>query len=227
MDRDRQVRFWVAPLLFLAFVGWSEWLDGKFPEILGSQDAAAKEVSVAIKLLVTGGTVLFSSGIIIGTTTYVVLRIIGSWLNRNGHHEAVIKTDDSRKLIWARLWGDVDSEKKPDADRSKDFYAVVAFDHGILSRLNPGVHRWVVRRWNGFYMNANCFVALLFAGVVVLFFLHIYPPLGWWLLFLISGVSFFLNAWWSWKDVMGMIAFQAPSKPMPKVRGQRKPPATA
>jgi hypothetical protein len=95
-------------------------------------------------------------------------------------------------------------------------YVAAAFDHGLL---NDGIHKWVARRWNAFYVAANSAVARFISlwvvpirGIYTWSFHRSpgwdYKPMWWWFatnLFLICILI--PIAIWSWKETMGMLEF--------------------
>lgn len=223
MDEERKIRFLVAPLLFVSSLGWGMWLDPLWRQAITSSPflTAEKGIGQAITILAGGGIFVFSLGVLIGTISYVTLRLFSliirwCFYHRNGvnTHEAAV-SDETLRLLWAKLGA------PGEFDRKRDFLAVVAFDHGLLRKSNEGVHRWMVRRWNAFSISATSITALALA-VLVSYFSDIHPSRYWW-----SSIGFFLlvfsfTAVWSWRDTMRMLAFQATLPiPLPEKKSER------
>jgi hypothetical protein len=211
MDEDRRIRFLVAPLLFIASLGWGMWLDPswrgaieKFPV----PDSAEKGIGQAIAIIAGGGIVVFTMGLVIGTVSYVVLRSVSFMTRRlfscqdgvNTHELGV--SNETLRLIWAKIGA------PGEPARSQDFFAAMEFDHGVLKSTNQGVHDWMVRRWNAFSISVTSFTGLVLSWIV----LHIAHVClcKWWIIpAVLMLVLFFFNALFSWRDTMGMLAFQA------------------
>jgi hypothetical protein len=211
MDEDRRIRFLVAPLLFIASLGWGMWLDQSWREAiksLPSPDSAEKGIGQAIAILAGGGIVVFAIGLVIGTVSYVALRFLSLLirhviLRRKGvnTHELGV-SDETLRLIWAKIGA------PGEVARSQDFFAAVEFDHGMLRETNPGVHHWMVRRWNAFSISVTSFTGLVLSLVVGhIACVHLS---AWWIIpAALMLVLFFFNAVFSWWDTMRMLAFQA------------------
>jgi hypothetical protein len=79
MDEIRRLRFQVAPLLFLASIGWGMWMDPVWrPTIaslfVGNSEHPEKSIGQAITILAGGGIIVVTMGLVIGTFSYVILR---------------------------------------------------------------------------------------------------------------------------------------------------------
>jgi hypothetical protein len=157
MDTDRRIRFLIAPLLFLASLGWGAFVND--PHLLKTLDQylPANDINKLISVATAGGVAVFTLGVVIGTISYVVLRGISTLLNKTGGvstHEFSL-SDDALKKLWKRI------ECPKEFTRSLDFYAAMSFDHGTLYRTNRGVHQWMVRRWNGFSIGVTSVTGLI------------------------------------------------------------------
>jgi len=221
MPEDRRIRFLVSPLLLLFSLGWGMWLDCGWHPFLdtffsmrnGKDDALGQGITI----LAGGGVVVFAFGVLIGTTTYVLLRAASICI-RSGQNDGVkthelCVTDTTLTQIWERLGVPPPTERP---DRSH-FFAAMTFDHGILWQSNPGVHLWLARRWNAFSISATCFTAIVYSLLIGLF-ACIHLSLWWVLPCLFALLAFGLTAYWSWRDTMGMLAFQA-RLPIPNNHG--------
>jgi hypothetical protein len=211
MDEDRRIRFLVAPILFIASLGWGMWLDQSWREAIRSlpmPDSAEKGIGQAIAILAGGGIAVFTLGLVIGTVSYVGLRS-GSFMIRRfvlcrdgvNTHEVDL-SDETLRSIWKKI------DAPGEVARSQDFFAAVEFDHGVLKQSNPGVHDWMVRRWNAFSISVTSFTGLILS-LVVGHVAHV-PLSEWWSIPAAAMlVLFFFNAVFSWRDTMRMLAFQA------------------
>lgn len=220
MDEDRRIRFLVPPLLFVASLGWGMWLDPAWKStisallITGNSD---KSIGQAITLLAGGGIIVFTVGFVIGTAGYVILRLSFLLVSRFIWSRSEIIThevgldDKSLRLIWSKI------KASGDFDRSAAFIAAMAFDHGILQEINPGVHRWIVRRWNAFSISVTSFFGLVLSMIVGCC-ASIQFTNAWRIPLVIVLVIFCFSAYFSWRDTMSMLAFQA-TLPIPDQEG--------
>jgi hypothetical protein len=211
MDEIRRLRFQIAPLLFLVSLGWGIWFDDSTWEriaaspIIGHVD---KGLGPAITFIAGGGIVLFALGLVIGTVSYVGLRIfvlivfrLCLWRVGFITHECFVRVETLRQMR-EKL------EVPGEFDRRRAFFAAVSFDHGIIQSNNPGVYHWMVRRWNAFSIAVTSVTGLGLSLVVGKFFgIHVSNE---WICPLVGLlVLFFLNAIFAWYDTMSMLAFQA------------------
>jgi len=170
MDEDRRIRFLVAPVLFLFSLGWGMWWDPVWHEkVMGilTPGGTEKEIGQAIAILAGGSIIVFTFGVVIGTTTYVLLRTV--WLvcccksNGGRTHEACV-TACALVSIWKKLL----VSGKP--DRSQELFAVVSFEYGVMYKSNNGVHLWIVRRWNAFSIAVTSITGLAYSLIIGRFF---------------------------------------------------------
>jgi len=206
MDEDRRIRFLVAPVLFIASLGWGMWLDRSWRDAI--KNLPVPDSAQAITVIAGGGIVVFAMGLVIGTVSYVVLRSI-SFMTRRlfscrdgvNTHEASV-SDETLRLVWAKIGA------PGGVARSQDFFAAMEFDHGVLKKTNPGIHGWMVRRWNAFSISVTSFTGLALS-LIVGHFAHIDLSEWWCIPAALMLVLFFVNAVISWRDTMRMLAFQA------------------
>ena len=101
--------------------------------------------------------------------------------------------------------GKIILKNKDDKIQEKDkFYAGVTFDHSYISE---GVHEWIIRRWNTFFISASSIIAMLLSfGLGKL--LNISISCFWLLIIAPLIILLSLHSFFSWKHVMGMIEFQ-------------------
>lgn len=213
MDEDRKIRFQVAPILFVASLLLGALLNHgvhSTVEALGELNS-----SKLIGIIAGGGVVVFAVGYVIGTCTQLLLRLIfwcKAWLLGGSRFHEVALSDDSLKRVWDLIGA---PPGKP--DRSKELFAGVAFDFGVLKKDCEGVSQWLFRRWNGFNTAANSIVALVLSLLVG-------PSIGvpcrysWWLPVVAFVFVLGIVAFLSWRETMNMVGFMASLKNAPKLR---------
>ena len=214
MDDDRRIRFLVAPLLFFASLAWGFLRDPvrKVADILPG--LKLEKLPDFFGVLVGGGVAVFTAGFVIGTLTYVTLRLAfflkARFLGGSTCHE-ISFSDHVLEHVWRR----VEAPGKP--DRRQELFAGVTFDHGLLRAQHEGVQRWVVRRWNAFSVAVTSTTGLLLSiGIGTLAGLRLSKE--WWLPVAIVSLLFVASAVAAWRDTMGMLSFQAmrPAPPPPQ-----------
>ncbi len=208
MDEVRRIRFFVAPLLLLASLAAGMLLDaGWRPVVWNAIRGLPKEsITGAITILVSGGIVVFAAGFVIGTMTYVLLRLsflaVSVFTGGPRQHEAGLTEDTLTTLRRTlRLFDG------PGRNRADELYITVAFDHGVLRTLNDGIHNWIVRRWNAFSISATSVtafaVSLLLGGCLGI-------SMCWWYgVVVVLAIMFSISAILAWRDTMRMLTFQA------------------
>jgi hypothetical protein len=194
MDESRRIRFLVAPTLFVASLLWGAWSEGFLEHV---PDSDLKLVT----LIAAGGLVVFAGGYVIGTCTHFVLRLI-SPLFGIPFHEVALSYD-----AFGQVWKKLDAHGEP--DRSKELFAGVAFDHGILRNTYEGVHLWLIRRWNAFNIAATSLFGLVFSFPVGYFVIRIPVEAVWYVPVGIFLVILAFMMFWSWRDTMNMANFMA------------------
>jgi hypothetical protein len=207
MPEDRRIRFLVSPILLLFSLGWGMWLDCHWHPFLNHFFPENKSTSQGLTIIAGGGVVVFAFGVLIGTTTYALLRLLSiciRYFQSDGvkTHELYV-TNDTLALIWKKL----EARPPEEPDRSH-FFAAMAFEHGILAQSKPKVHLWLARRWNAFSISATCFMGLVYSLLIGLI-ACIHLSFWWWFPCCVALLAFGLTARWSWRDTMGMLAFQA------------------
>ena len=205
MDEDRRIRFLVAPVLFLASIGWGTWLDPySSAQVLETLAKLPKEpVTVLVAAFVGGGIMLFASGFVIGTINYALLRggsVLWQWSWSKQHEVAI--SEEILKMLWSKL--NIPGE----VTQSDELYIGVTFDHGVLQEKHKGVHQWLVRRWSAVSVNSTSITGLVMS-------LCIGPLAGiqlsprWWIPVIVVIIAFLCTGIWAWRDTMGMLTFQA------------------
>jgi hypothetical protein len=210
MDEDRKIRFFVAPLLFVASLLWGVLCDSTYRSYVAqeiqSRSFPSEPITGFLVAFVSGGITIFASGFAIGTITYVVLRfgfLTVSWFRGRGprQHESGL-SDDALKILWDKL------ECPGQVTRAHELYVTVTFDHGVLQTTREGVHRWVVRRWNAFSINCTS-VAGLILSLCIGRLIGIQISARWYIPTTVLAFAFCATAVLAWRDTMGMLAFQA------------------
>jgi len=130
----------------------------------------------AIALIAGGGIAIFILGYVIGTFTYLTLRLAfrvkASLFGGSKYHEVAL-SDAAVNNVWKRLgatgtWS-----------REQELFAVIAFDHGILYAEQKGIHLWTVRRWTAFSIATTSIAGLLWS-LVVAYLVGIKFRTEWW-----------------------------------------------
>jgi hypothetical protein len=198
MDADRQIRFLYPPLFLLASLAWGLWLDpGRAVQDIVPADTLEHPASAIVAVVAGGGVVVASLGFLINTIPWFLMRALATRLKKLPH-EAFIAPDvlDSIRKILGY---------KGEAMANEALFLSATFDH---SKLDKGIHAWILRRWNAFNLNASVAVGL---GLALLLGarIGIHVGLEWGLTSAVAALMFATMAYWAWRDSMGMIEFQA------------------
>jgi len=219
MDEDRRIRFLVSPLLFFASLSWGLLRDAtrNLGDILPGLGLKLEKLPDLIALIAGGGIAVFTVGYVIGTTTYVLLRLAFIVAARfgygSGSHEITL-SDEVLRLVWGRIGA------PGEPDRTKMFFAGSTFDHDVLQEEHKGVHQWIVRRWNAFSVAATSVTGLLLsllAGIA----LRVRLTRGWWMPVVVTSIVLGVAAFLARRDTMGMLKFQAARQQRLTGRGDR------
>jgi len=206
MDKDRQIRFLYPPLIFLGSIALGIYLDNsitlktlidKFPDI---------DTSLNIVLAILGaGSLVLLLGYLLGTVTVFLLKVIFKLLGNGFNYEEWLSDKYYSKI------GEIILIDKNQIIQKKDrLYAVSTFDHEFIS---TGVHLWLVRRWNAFFISISSTVAIISSLMIGILALRISFNICW----LIVAIIFSLLLGWlgyhSWNQSMRMIEFQTRVRP--------------
>lgn len=197
MDKDRQIRFLYPPLIFLGSLALGLWLAP--PSQIGAQIEKLfgndNKTSVAVALFGAGSLVLVL-GFLLGTITVLLLR---SFFPRNRFNYEFKLSDK----IYDRI-GELILKDKSDSIRKKDrMYAAIVFDH---SYVHENTHRWIIRRWNAFFIASSSTVALTLS-LIIGSILHIQVTCAWFFIVFTFIILFIIQGYSSWKETMRMVAF--------------------
>ena len=193
MDQDRQIRFVIPPFFLFASLLWGAYLGGVDLSPLFKPETG-KEV---LGLLAAVAVAIVPIGFLIGTLSVLLLRMLVT-ISRNATYEAVLG-DPTLERIWTQLQSTQNRNKK------LTLYAAATFDHEFMA---PGIHTWLMRRWNSFNVASHSVVALVLAHAMAPIF-SIPQVCAWWIsTFVLLGLLVFtaLNAW---RETMAMIDFQS------------------
>lgn len=208
MDEDRRIRFLIAPMLFFASVAWAVICDpnSTFSELIPGASISMDTWSQALAVLAAGGIATVAIGVVIGTISHVALRA-GFWVKakiRGGSTTHEISLDTTTLgLMWTKL------EESGTPNARDELFIGITFDHDILLKNHAGVHQWLVRRWNAFSIAVTSITGLVLSFVVVSCLLNVSLSARWWAVVSIAFLSFFVVAVLAWRDMMGMLSFQA------------------
>lgn len=210
MDEDRRIRFLVAPFLFFASLATGMLLDAEWRPVLWNaiREIPKESIAAMITILVSGGIGIFAAGFVIGTFTYVLLRVsflAVSWCTGGSRQHEIALSDDTLNALRRELKSTL--ANGPGRNRIDELYIGVTFDHGVLRMLNDGLHNWMVRRWNAFSINATSAtglaLSLLFGGSLGI------SSCWWYAAIVMIAITFCITAIWAWHDTMMMLSFQA------------------
>ena len=207
MDEERKVRFIVAPLLFLASMAWGVAWDRchTLSDLIPGLTVKSENAYQLIALLMGSGVAVFALGVIIGTTSYAVLRAF-FWLRSRAtgrvcFHEFTCD-DKTFELMWRQI------RANGTLERSKTLYVGVTFDFDELRTKHLGVHQWIIRRWNAFSIAVSSLMALFWSFVVSLWLGVALTDRWFWPVGIVT-LCFIYIACTAWRDAMGMASFQA------------------
>jgi len=197
MDQDRQIRFAIPPFFLLASLLWGAYLGGVNVSPVLKPDTA-KEI---LGLLAAAAVAVVPLGFLISSASILLLRLLACLLGKPTY-EAVL-TEDAYGKVWTRI------HAPSPKDGRKILYAAATFDHELLA---PGIHTWLMRRWNAFNLAAHSSVALLLAHVMAPYF-HVPQTWRWWRWTALLVVLLICAAAIAWRETMSMIEFQATREP--------------
>lgn len=199
MDNERQIRFLYPPLLVVLYflLGWLSDCQGR-----QELECLVKELTElgALYGLFASGSVILVVGFVLGTVTYLLLRLFARVLDSETHE---IPCDtEMREAIW-RATGS-------DTGLPKNDYLLMAGVWIDFVHCKDGVHEWIVRRWNAFNTSANIVVGVVIVlpwGSAIWRERDI-PPIWYCLGFFLIG-GFLINALIAYSETMRMIRFAA------------------
>ena len=200
MDEERAIRFAIPPFFLIGWLLCGAYLGGCNLSSIFTLGMTKELLGV----LAATAVVFVPLGYLIGTVSVKILRLL-ALVSRTPSYE--IKLSHS---ALERIWGQLGSNRL--MDKRQTIYAGFTFDHELL---NPGVHKWIVRRWNAFYVAANSIVALLLAHDFAPF-LSIPQTCKWWASTAILASMLFVQALCTWRETMRMIEFQSHRTPKPQ-----------
>jgi len=196
MDQYRQIRLLIPPFVLFASLFWADFLScsNLINKIAGADNGKILAIVAAL------GVSTIPLGFLIGTIPIALFHLIELVLKifkKNWSYEVWI-SEKAFKKTWSQV-------TKDEFDFRKTFYASATFDHDILPE---GINKWLMRRWNAFNTNINCFFAVVLSYVALSVF-SIERTQTWWITTIIFGSILLLNAIMAWLQTMKMIEFQA------------------
>jgi hypothetical protein len=222
MDEVRKIRFLVPAILFLASLLIGALLDHKSHEFVVDV-IKSSDWSKSLSLIAGGGALVLAAGYVIGTFSWFSLRLIfclrPSHWGKSRFHEVAFSID-SFVQVWEKVTASTDPPRKP--DRSQELSAGAAFDYGVLRERRPGIHEWLLRRWNGFNTAANSLWGLFLSFPVGCLVIGLPWNWMWFLCVLIFAEVLFFVMYWSWCDTMKMVSFMASLENTPKLMDIRE-----
>jgi len=218
MDEDRQIRFLISPFFFYFSLLWWAFASSQTHNWLSSLKVGDLKDTLAIVAAL--GAATLPLGYSIGTIGILVLRLC-FWVRTK------LFPDAERQIYEAWLSPDafgrvVTKLGAPLEKRSSLLYAAASYDHGLLAE---GIHKWLMRRWNAFFIAFNSAFSLLISLAVVPIraiytgSLHRTPGYQyygllwcWFVTNLLLIVVLSLTAYFAWRETMGMLEFQTRRK---------------
>lgn len=192
MDQDRKIRIMVSPFFLFASLAFGAYLNGYYSLL---EKVEIKEI---VALFGVAGVLVLPLGFVIAAVSRLVLPGVFRLFGIRKYLAHV--PDAELKLICKQVGVIV-----PRSGSTDSFNAIVTFDHEILA---DGIHRNVMRRWTSFIISAHSAIAL-FAAHAVGYFIGIHQLRGWWFFTMFLIVLLIANAFFAWRETMGMLAFQA------------------
>lgn len=200
MDTDRQIRLLIPPFLLALSLVVGAYLDPKIHLATLLRPESTKEL---FGLLAAAAVCVLPLGFLISVVSVLVLRLSFAWTSSGTYEVALPK--EELDTIWLQLGVTRKREKKD------TLYAVATYDHEYLS---PGIHTWLMRRWNAFNASVHSVMALVLAHIVGAT-LGLSQPLPWFAFTVVFGVALAVYASMAWRQTMAMLVFQS-SRPIPK-----------
>jgi len=193
MDQDRQIRFAIPPFFLFASLLWGAHVGGRDLSPIFKPETA-KEV---LGLLAAAAVAIIPMGFLISTLSVTLLRGLVV-IARSPTYEAVL-SDSTLDRIWGQL------QSTQAKDKKLTLYAATTFDHELLA---PGIHTWLLRRWNSFNVATHSIVALVLAHAVAPIF-SIPQVCAWWVSTLALVGLLLVTALNAWRETMKMLEFQS------------------
>ena len=193
MDQDRQIRFLIPPFSLIG----SLFLGAKLNGIDLSSAFKPEMAKDLLGLLAATAVLILPMGFLIGVISVTLLRIIAVVL-RQPTHEVYL----SHSTL-ARIWEQIRTSMVQ--DRNLALYAAVTFDHELLA---PGIHSWLMRRWNAFNTACGSVVALALALCVAPLF-SLRRVLPWTCSTVVLAAVLLAFAIIAWRETMKMVEFQS------------------
>jgi hypothetical protein len=154
----------------------------------------AKEV---LGLLAAAAVAIVPVGFLISTLSVALLRVL--WVITRSPTDEAVLSDSTLERIWDQL---ASTQAK---DKKLTLYAAATFDHELLA---PGIHKWLIRRWNSFNVATHSIVALVLAHAFAPIF-SIPQVCAWWVSTLALVALLLFTALNARHETMGMIEFQS------------------
>jgi hypothetical protein len=221
MDEVRMIRFLVPAILFFASLLMGALLDHQSHEFV-VHVIESSDWSKSLGLIAGGGALVLAAGYVIGTFSWFSLRLIfclrpSRW-GKSGFHEVAF-SEDSFVQVWDKVTAPPAPLSKLAAppDRSQELSAGAAFDYGVLRERRPGIHEWLLRRWNGFNTAANSLWALVLSFPIGCLVIGIPWNWMWFLCVLIFAEVLVFIMYWSWHDTIKMVSFMASLENTPRL----------
>jgi uncharacterized membrane protein YjdF len=193
MDQHRQIRFAIPPFFLLASLLWGAYLGGRDLSPIFKPETAGG----LIGLLTVATVAIVPLGFLISTVSVLLLRGVAKIAKIRSYEAAL--SDTTLDLIWDQL------RSVQARDKKMTLYATATFDHELLA---PGIHTWLLRRWNSFNVAAHSVVALVLAHVAAPI-LCIRQVCAWWFSTLVLAGILAVTAYNAWRETMKMIEFQS------------------
>ncbi|MBK7128277.1 MAG: hypothetical protein IPM74_12370 [Crocinitomicaceae bacterium] len=202
MIEERNLRFLYPPMvivssmLLLCFMtdGYKDQLDPNLKKITNDLielgDLAAGILSIAFVLFL---------GHVIGLFTVLFLTEFANFCRWKSTYEFQFSEN-----IWEKINLKNGREHLNHTENRDDLSAGISYDHEQITEENQ---KWLSRRWNSFFISANCCLAF-FLSIVLGCVIGFEVNCTWIIINLVMAALFFIHARLSWKQSMNFVVYQ-------------------
>lgn len=202
MIEERNLRFLYPPMvivssmLLLCFMtdGYKDQLDPNLKKI--TNDLA--ELGDLATGILSIGFLLFV-GHVIGLFTVLFLTAFSNFCRWKSTYEFHFS-----EIIWEVINQKNGRGHLKHTDNRDDLSAGISYDHEQITEENQ---KWLSRRWNSFFISANCCLAF-FLSIVLARVIGFEVNCPWVIINLVMAALFFIHARLSWKQSMNFVIYQ-------------------
>jgi len=162
MPQQRELRFHIPLLIFLASLVWGLIADPKVPLVdifkcLATGARSAEIVASVIGLIAAGSVVIIAAGFVIAQVALCIL-------NRFFHDYEMTLSATALEPAWKALG------TTGQANLGQRWEATILYVHGLLRQILPALADWLERRWTSFLVCVNSIAALILSVVMEVYF---------------------------------------------------------